>query len=76
MKTTIKTSETQAVAVETHGYQVRMTILNLRKPVATVTVDNITTGALLWAIEQAAQAAQVAEERNRPPQPASEPHGY
>lgn len=63
MKLTLKIDETQAVAVEPDGEGVRLTLLRLRKPYATVQLNPPTLGAMLFAIEQAAEAAQLAQER-------------
>lgn len=75
MKTTVKTSETQAVAVEPAGAGIKLTVLNLRKPVSVVHVDDITIGALLFALEQAAQASQIAREREAERHRLMYPHG-
>lgn len=63
MKLTLKIDETQAVAVEPEGEGVRLTMLRLRKPYATVQLNQPTLGALLFAIEQAADAAAIASDR-------------
>lgn len=60
MKTTIKTGITSSVIVEPKGEGVKLTLRGISDTVAVLQLTQDQVGALLFGIEQAAEAAQIA----------------
>jgi hypothetical protein len=63
MKTTIKLSRVSSITIKPNGAGVQLGLHGITETVAVVELNADQVGALLFAIEQAAEAAQIAQDR-------------
>lgn len=63
MRTTIKTGIASSLIVEPKGAGVAITLMAIKNPIAMVRLTPDMVGALLFALEQAAEAADIEQAR-------------